>query len=57
MVGDCCLDNVRSTVGWRQSKLPAVKGVLEHVPREYAQTGARVLNELGYGHGRKPIDN
>ena len=57
MVGGGFLDNIRSGLGWTQSKLPAVRGVLEHVPHQYAQTGANVLKALGYGKGQRPIDN
>ncbi|MFM7983659.1 MAG: hypothetical protein ACKPKO_30480, partial [Candidatus Fonsibacter sp.] len=57
MVGGGFLDNLRSGLGWIQSKLSAVRGVLEHVPHQYAQTGANVLNALGYGKGQRPIDN
>ena len=57
MVGGGFLDNLRSAMGWIQSKLTGVRGVLEHVPHQYAQTGANVLKALGYGHGHKPIDN
>ena len=39
------------------SKLPLVRGVLEHVPHQYTQTGANVLTALGYGKGQKPLDN
>ena len=58
MVGGGFLDNIRSGQGWIQSKLPAVRGVLENVPHQYAQTGANVLKALGLkasagvpGHG------
>ena len=57
MVGGGFLDNIRSAMGWIQGKLPAVRGVLEHVPHQYAQTGANVLKALGYGKGQRPIDN
>ena len=57
MVGGGFLDNIRSGLGWIQSKLPAVMGVLEHVLHQYAQTGANVLKALGYGKGQRPIDN
>ena len=57
MVGGGFLDNLRSAMGWIQSKLPGVRGVLEHVPHQSAQTGANVLTALGYGHGQTPIDN
>ena len=56
MVGGGFLDNIRSAMGWIQSKLPGVMAVLEHVPHQYAQTGANVLKALGCGHGHKPID-
>ena len=51
LVGGGCLDNVRSTMGWIQSRLPADTGTLEHVLHQYAHTGANVLNTLGYGKG------
>ena len=57
MVGGGFLDNIRSGLGWIQSKLPAVRGVLENVPHQYAQTGANVLKALGYGKGQRPIEN
>ena len=57
MVGGSFLNNIRSKPGWIQSKLPAVRGVLEHVPRKYAQTGANVLKALSYGKGQKPLYN
>ena len=57
MVGGGFLDNIRSGLGWIQSKLPAVRGVLENVPHQYATTGANVLKALGYGKGQKPLDN
>ncbi|MFM7989934.1 MAG: major capsid protein V20 domain-containing protein, partial [Candidatus Fonsibacter sp.] len=57
MVGGGFLDNIRSGLGWITSKLPMVRGVLEHVPHQYAQTGANVLKALGYDKGQKPIDN
>ncbi|MFM7988608.1 MAG: hypothetical protein ACKPKO_55780, partial [Candidatus Fonsibacter sp.] len=52
LVGGCFLDSIRSAMGWIQSKLPVVRGVLEHVPHQYAQTGANVLKALGYGKGK-----
>ena len=52
MVGGGFLDNIRSAMGWIHNKLPAVRGVLEHVPHQYAQTGANVLKALGYGKGQ-----
>ena len=38
-------------MGWVSSKLPFVKGVLNNIPNQYAQTGAKVLDALGYGKG------
>ncbi|MFM7983688.1 MAG: hypothetical protein ACKPKO_30630, partial [Candidatus Fonsibacter sp.] len=40
MVGGGFLDNLRSAMGWIQSKLPGVRGALESIPHPYAQTGA-----------------
>ncbi len=57
MVGGGFLDSMRSALGWIQGKLPAARGVLEHVPNGYAQTGASALKALGYGQGNKAIDN
>ena len=56
MVGGGFLDNIRSAMGWIHSKLPAVRGVLEQVPHQYAQKGANVLRALGYGKGQRPMD-
>ena len=50
-------DNIRSGLGWITSKLPMVRGVLEHVPHQYDPTDANVLMALGYGKGQRPIDN
>ncbi|MFM7981116.1 MAG: hypothetical protein ACKPKO_17540, partial [Candidatus Fonsibacter sp.] len=36
MIGGGFLDNIRSGLGWITSKLPMVRGVLEHVPHQYA---------------------
>ncbi|MFM7985037.1 MAG: hypothetical protein ACKPKO_37530, partial [Candidatus Fonsibacter sp.] len=57
VVGGGFLDNIRSGLGWIQSNLPAVKCLLDHVPHQYAQTGASALKALGYGKGQRPIDN
>jgi len=57
MVGGGFLDSLKSALGWVKGKLPMVRGVLENVPNQYAQTGAQVLKTLGYGHGHKSIDN
>ena len=48
MVGGGFLDNLTSSVGWITSKLPMVENVLNHIPHAYAQTGANVLDALGY---------
>ena len=48
MVGGGLLGNLKSSVGWITSKLPMVKNVLNHIPHVYAQTGAKVLDALGY---------
>jgi len=57
MVGGGFLDGLKSALGWAKGKLPMVRGVLENVPNQYAQTGARVLKTLGYGQGHREIDN
>jgi hypothetical protein len=57
MVGGGFLDSVKSALGWVKGKLPMVRGALEHIPNQYAQTGANVLKTLGYGKGNKAIDN
>ena len=53
MVGGGFLDNLKSSVGWIPSKLPMVRNVLNHIPHAHAQTGAQVLDALGYAepHG------
>ena len=48
MVGGGFLDNIRSSLGWIHSKMPALKHILNHIPHAYAQTGAKVLGALGY---------
>ena len=48
MVGGGFLDNLRGSFGWLTSKLPMVKSILNNVPHPYAQTGAKVLDALGY---------
>ena len=55
MVGGGFLDSIRSAMGWIHSKLLAVRGVLEHAPHQYAQSGANVLKALGYGKGQRPM--
>ncbi|MFM7981301.1 MAG: hypothetical protein ACKPKO_18495 [Candidatus Fonsibacter sp.] len=54
MVGGGFLDNIRSGLGWITSKLPMVRGVLEHVPHQYAQTGANVRKAVATAKGRGP---
>ena len=53
MVGGGFLDSMKSAMGWVKSKLPAVRGVLENIPNEYAQTGANVLRTMGYGKNKQ----
>mgnify|MGYP000907415519 FL=1 len=53
MVGGGFLDSMKSAMGWVKSKLPAVRGVLENIPNEYAQTGANVLRTMGYGKSKQ----
>jgi hypothetical protein len=48
MVGGSFLNNLKSSLGWIHSKLPMVKHVLSNIPHAYAQTGAKVLDALGY---------
>jgi hypothetical protein len=47
--GNSFLDKVRSGLSWIHSKLPAVKGVLGHIPHPMAQTAHNVLGAMGYG--------
>ena len=56
LIGGSFMDRLKSGVHWITSKLTPIKHVLEHVPHEYAQRGAKVLDAMGYGkHGR--LDN
>ena len=57
MIGGGFLDIMKSAMGWIGSKLPAVRGVLENIPNNYAQTGANVLRTLGYGKGNKQLES
>jgi len=57
MVGGGFLDSMKSALGWVKGKLPAVRGVLEQIPNQYAQTGANVLKTLGYGKGGKQLED
>ena len=50
-VGGSFLNGLKSAMGWVSSKLPFVKGVLNNIPNQYAQTGAKVLDAMGYGKG------
>ena len=49
--GGSFINGLKSAIGWVTSKLPFVKGVLNNIPNEYAQTGAKVLGAVGYGKG------
>ena len=57
LVGGGFLDSMKSALGWVKGKLPAVRGVLENIPNEYAQTGANVLRTMGYGKNGKQVDS
>ena len=58
MVGGGFLDTLKSSLGWISSKLPMVKNVLSHIPHEYAQKGAKVLEAVGYGrHSKGKLEN
>ena len=52
MVGGSFLSGLKSSLGWLSSKLPFVKNALGSINHPYAQTGANVLNALGYGKGK-----
>ena len=51
MVGGSFLSGLKSSLGWLSSKMPFVKNALGSINHPYAQTGANVLNALGYGKG------
>jgi hypothetical protein len=58
MVGGGFLDTLKSSLGWITSKLPMVKQVLQHTPRDYAQKGAKVLEAVGYSrHSEGKLEN
>jgi hypothetical protein len=57
MVGGGFLDSLRSSLGWITSKLPMVKQALGSIPHPYAQTGAKVLDAIGYGKGKAKIED
>ena len=42
MIGGGFLNTLKSSLGWITSKLPMVKQVLQHIPHESAQKGAKV---------------
>jgi hypothetical protein len=56
LVGGSFLNSLKSAAGWITSKLPMVKQVLNNIPHAYAQTGAKVLDAMGYGKGAKLMD-
>ena len=53
--GRSCMENLRSGLHWLRGKVneyaPHAKHLLQSIPNQYAQTGAAVLNALGYGKG------
>ena len=56
LIGGSFMDRLKSGMSWLSSKLSPIKHVLEHIPHEYAQKGAKVLDALGYskyGHSNK----
>jgi hypothetical protein len=56
LIGGSFMDRLKSGMSWISSKLSPIKHVLEHIPHEYAQKGAKVLDALGYskyGHSNK----
>jgi hypothetical protein len=58
MIGGGFLDSLKSGLQWFTSKLPMVKNVLSHIPNEYAQKGAKVLDAIGYGkHSKGKLEN
>ena len=57
LIGGSFMDRLRSGVHWISSKLSPIKHVLEHIPHEYAQKGAKVLSALGYGKHGNNLEN
>jgi hypothetical protein len=58
MIGGGFLQTLKSSLGWISSKLPMVKNVLQNIPHEYAQKGAKVLDAIGYGkHSKGKLEN
>jgi hypothetical protein len=53
MIGGGFLDTLKSSLLWISSKMPMVKQALSHIPHPLAQTGAKVLDAVGYGHVKK----
>jgi len=53
--GRSFMENLRSGLHWLRGKVneyaPHAKHLLQSIPNQYAQTGAAVLNALGYGKG------
>jgi hypothetical protein len=58
MIGGGFLSTLKSSLGWISSKLPMAKNVLQNIPHEYAQKGAKVLDAIGYGkHSKGKLEN
>ena len=57
MVGGGFLDTLKSSLHWISSKLPMVKQALSHINHPIAQTGAKVLDAVGYGKVKSKLDN
>ena len=58
MIGGGFLSTLKSSLGWISSKLPMVKNVLQNIPHEYAQKGAKVLDAIGYEkHSKGKLEN
>jgi len=57
MVGGGFLDTLKSSLHWISSKMPMVKQALSHIPHPVAQTGAKVLDAVGYGKVKSKLDN
>ena len=57
LIGGSWHDRLKSGLNWLSSKITPLKHVLEHVPHEYAQRGAKVLSALGYGKHGHNLEN
>ena len=58
LIGGSFMDRLKSGFRWISSKLSPIKHVLEHIPHEYAQKGAKVLDALGYSkYGHNKLEN